>query len=320
MKKPTFIIAETFLSLVLVASIAAVAVIAIDLKTDGGIIPPEFYGGKSQSSTVQETSEKSAAKDNDKEMSKAESSAEASEKSEPSQTEESSQTTSEPSAQNTSGLILTQPKDLNDQPKELTGFINDFGYGYENLGFNHLIVVDSDENSGAKVYCYQKGGNDYWWNIAGEGKAITDKGFVGEKGPDFDIKPDSKKSPLGFYSLGEGFYIGDKPDTTYPIFEITEDTYWVTDPNSAFYNTKAEGTDQKDWSDAEHMISSKDTYKYGIVINYNTYNIDSQLAGAIFLCCGDKPTKGSVAVPEETMKNILEWLQEDSNTYIYIMT
>ena len=46
MKKPVFIIAETFLSLVLVASLAAVAALAIDIKTGGSLIPPELYGGK----------------------------------------------------------------------------------------------------------------------------------------------------------------------------------------------------------------------------------------------------------------------------------
>lgn len=342
MKKSTFVIAETMLSVVLIAAVASVAALAVDIKTGGSIIPPELYGGKSQSSvqskdkeddnkesseTKQESKENKKEESSSSQTSKQETSKQETSKQETSKTETSKSETSEKQPDNktqndTSGLILEQPENLKDQPKELTKFINDFGYDYENLGtyLDHLIVVDSDSNSGAKVYCYQRGDNDIWWNIAGEGKPVTEKGFVGEKGPDFDIKPDSKKSPLGFYSLGEGFYIGEKPDSTYPMFEITENTYWVNDPKSAFYNTKVEGTDKKDWSKADHMISSKDSYQYGIVVNYNTYNIDSKLAGGIFLCCGNAPTEGSIVVPKDTMKAILEWLDEDSTANIYIMT
>ena len=323
MKKPVFIIAETFLSLVLAASLAAVAALAIDIKTDGSLIPPELYGGKSESSAP----EKEASQESSKQEKKAESSEkkESSEKTEGSDKADTSQQTSktESSAESrdksTEGLILNAPEGLSKQPDDLSKFIGDYGYSFENLSFDHLIVVDPDENSAAKVYCYQKNENDLWWNIAGENNPLTDKGFVGEKGPDYDIKPGSKKSPLGFYSLGEGFYIGEKPDTTYPMFEITDDTYWLTDNGSAFYNTKVEGTDKKDWSSAEHMISLKDKYKYGIVVEYNTYNIDNSLAGSIFLQCGTTTTQGSIAVPEKTMKTILEWLDEDSKAYIYII-
>ena len=63
MKKPVFVITEIFLSLVLTASLAAVAALALDLHTGGAIIPPEIYGGKSESkeeSSVPEKKENSA--------------------------------------------------------------------------------------------------------------------------------------------------------------------------------------------------------------------------------------------------------------------
>ncbi len=329
MKKPVFIIAETFLSLVLVASLAAVAALAIDIKTGGSLIPPELYGGKTESSSQkQESSVESSKQQNSSGNSEKQESSgkqkdsvkkESSEKSDAKQQTSKTESSAGSKEKSTEGLILKAPEGLSKQPEDLSKFIGDYGYSFENLSFDHLIVVDTDTNSGANVYCYQKNDNDIWWNIAGENKPITDKGFVGEKGPDYDIKPGSKKSPLGFYSLGEGFYIGEKPDTTYSMFEITDDTYWVTDPGSAYYNTKVEGTDKKDWSSADHMISLKDKYKYGIVVEYNTYNIDNSLAGAIFMQCGTATTQGSIAVPEKTMKTILEWLDEDSKAYIYIL-
>lgn len=347
MKKPAFIITETILSLVLAASLASAAVLTIDIKTNGSILPQEIFGtqtGKKANAnhqnepskaaiqesseirevSAQQSSEAAESKIEESEKQPSEASKENSQKYESSdqtsRTEESSKVEeSKPNAAEEQKLQLTEPKDLKTQPKELTKYINDYGYDYDSLGFDHLILVATGEKSTAKIYCYQKSSKGYWWNIAGDGTALTDKGYIGENGADFDIQPDSKKSPLGFYSLGEGFYIGDKPDTTYPLFEITNDTYWVDDTKSKFYNQKVEGTQNKDWSSAEHMISAEKSYKYGLVIDFNTSEpADKKLASAIFMHCGDSPTDGCVVVPENTMKTILEWLDSKSNAYIFI--
>ena len=125
---------------------------------------------------------------------------------------------------------------------------------------------------------------------------------------------------MGFYSVGDGFYIDDKPDTTYPMFQITDKTYWVDDPKSKFYNKKVEGTDKKDWTSADHMISSADAYKYGLVIEFNTSSPDPKMASSIFMHCGNSVTEGCIAMPENIMKAILEWLDKDSNVYTLILS
>lgn len=336
MKKPGFIVAETFLSLVLVASLAAVAALAIDIKTDGKLIPPELYGGKSQSSQASQQSsveskdessqseqqssseEKQESKQESKQENKQESKAEASKAEKPKQQSSASSEKPEQTNDNALKLILEAPENLSTQPQELEEFLDRYGIGFDQVSFDHVIVVDH-EDSTAKVYCYQKNYDGYWWNIAGDGKPITDKAFIGEEGTGYDLSPESKKTPLGIYHLGDGFYIGDKPKTNYPMFEITKNTYWVDDPASAFYNTKVEGTDRKDWSSADHMISEKDAYKYGIVIDYNTDNIDHSLGNSIFMSCGNAPSEGSIVVPQNVMKAILEWLDEDGINYIYIV-
>ncbi len=336
MKKTVFIITQTILTIILVASIGTAALVTMDIRTGGKILPQEWFStqekaenkaDKSEASAVENISEGSKVEqvsenkqqESSEEISKQESSKEESSKAEESSEGESSKS-EESSKSDGSGLnlILEEPKDLKSNPKELTKFINDYGYDYDALGFNRLVVVDVGKDSTAKVYCYQKSSKNYWWNIVGDGKSITDKGYIGEKGADFDIKPDSKKSPLGFYALDEAFYIGEKPDSTYKMFEITNDTYWVDDTNSAFYNQKAEGTDNKDWSSAKHMIDEKNKYKYGIVIDFNTSSPDKKLANSIFMQCGNAATDGSIAVPENVMKAIIEWLDSDSNSYIFV--
>ena len=330
MKKPTFVIAEIFFSLVLVASLAAVAVLAVDLNTNGSIIPPEMYGGKTEpkekssapekeESSGQEASQVSQVSEA---FVKAESSAVQS-STEPSKAETSEESKPQKPAADTVSfkdkLITDLPEGQTSQPSELEGFISDYGFSFDNLFCDHLIVVDGAEGGSAEVYCYQKSDNGTWWNIMGDGEKFSEKAFIGENGPAYEIKPDSKRSPLGFYTLGQGFYIGQQPDTTYPLFEITENTYWVNDPSSANYNTKAEGTDNKDWSSAIHMIAEKEAYKYGLVVNYNTSSIKSDLASSIFMYCGNAPTEGGIAMSDSEMLTLLEWLDKDSIPMICIM-
>ena len=186
MNKPVFVITETFLSLLLAASVAAIGILAADIKTNGSILPENFLGiGTERSAKPQETqpSETEESEPN-RSVSKVQNEKqESSKKAEESKQASSSETSKEEST-NELNLLLEEPKDLTEQPKELTEFINSFNYDYDHLGFDHLIVVDTGDKSTAKVYCYEKGSKDIWWNIAGEGKPITEKGFFGENGGD----------------------------------------------------------------------------------------------------------------------------------------
>lgn len=374
MKKPAFIITETILSLILAASVAAVAVLTIDIKTNGNLLPQEIFEPiekltnphPENNSTPEKTPEKNTTEsktESSQQESHAESqtasqspSAESSTESEPeshisesestpepvsqigessekpvsSQIEESSKTetsqnseTSEQSSQVSKvsqEVPLSEPKNLSVQPTDMTNYINSYGYDYDDLDadLDRLIIIDVQSNSKADVYCYQKNTAGYWWNIAGKDKALTDKAFIGSGGTGFDVTPDSNKTPLGFYYTGSAFYITEKPNSNYPMFQITNQTYWVTDPNSIFFNQYKEGTNSKDWSQAIHMIENKQAYQYGLVIQYNTLYPNGAYSSGIFLECGSSPTKGSIAVPADTMKMILNWLNNSQKTYIYI--
>lgn len=306
MKKSSFIITEAILAAVFVLSATVVGVFASDIVNSGKIAEPV----KSESTVQESTKPESTAQSSNADSSVQEASANET------SAEENSQE-SKPSA--TQALQLTAPENISSQPEELTKYISDYGYDYDNMNFDHLIVIDTEDSKGT-VYCYQQAENGYWWNIAGDGKPLTTECYIGENGADFVLTENSKKTPLGFYQLGEGFYIDDKPSTTYPMFKITDDTYWVDDPKSKYYNQKVEGTANKDWASAEHMISDTQAYKYGLVINYNTNPVDTSAGAGIFMHCMDKATSGCVGVPQDIMKTILEWLDKDSNAYIFITT
>lgn len=304
MKKPGLIITEMIFSVILAASVAAVAVLAIDIKTDK-------FGIDKFDPFVPSAYESEKNKDNEKEQ---ESSAE--ESSEPESSVEEKKDDGIKTAE-----LVSQPEKLDAQPKELIEKLEHNNFMFEDIQGDKLILIDTngtDHITKARVYCYQKAENGKWWNVAGDGKALSENAFIGEEGSYFNVEAGSKKTPGGIMTAGEGFYTEFKPDTTYPVFEITDDTYWVTDPESKFYNQKVEGEEEKDWKTADRMADSKELYKYGLVINYNTENPDKTKGAGIFLHCGSKATSGSVAVPDSIMKTILQWIDKDSKVSVYI--
>lgn len=313
MKKPLFVITEIFLSLVFAAAAAATAVVAVDIKTD--IFHVDKLDPLHISSLIPSSKENKKEEKVKKEISEIM----LVENKQASETQESLQKL----AENKIKDFLKEPENLDHQPADLEEFMLAYEYSFEeDLTGNKLILVEADNNlsntSKAKLYCYEKNKDGYWWNVAGEGKTVTDEVYIGENGSAYEVTADSKKTPAGMWLLGEGFYIGQKPDTTYPTFEITEDTYWVTDTESAFFNQKVDGAEEKDWTKAEHMIAAPKSYKYGLVISYNTYEPDTEKPSAIFMHCGNTPTEGCIAVPENVMKAVLEWLDGDCAPFIWI--
>lgn len=304
MKKTGLIITETIFSIILAASVAAVVVLAIDIKTDK-------FGIDKFDPFVPSASQSEKNKDDEKEQ---ESSA-----------EESSEPESSVEEKKDDGVktveLVPEPEKLDSQPAELIEKLEHNNFMFEDIQGDKLILIDTngtDHITKAKVYCYQKAENGKWWNVAGEGKVLSDNAFIGAEGSYFDVEAGSKKTPGGIMTAGEGFYTDYKPETTYPMFEITDNTYWVTDPESKFYNQKVEGTEEKDWNTADHMADSKELYKYGLVINYNTESPDKTKGAGIFLHCGSEATSGSVAVPDSIMKTILQWIDKDSKVSVYI--
>ncbi len=331
MKKPLFVITEIFLSAVFVAAAAAAAAVAVDIKTDMFHIDkldPLKISGMFSSAKQESSSDSSVRKevsamisDDEKKASKTVSPAKQEESKDSTQSEASSEASAEETKEDSSGFI-EEPQYLEIQPDELVELAEAYEYTFEDdLNGNKLILVEADNSSNtskAKIYCYDKTADGYWWNCLGDGNALTEDAYIGENGSGYDITADSKKTPSGIWTLGEGFYIGEKPDTTYPMFEITENTYWITDEKSKFFNKKVEGTDQKDWSKADHMISSEQSYKYGIVVNYNTDDPVKGKGSAVFIHCGDKPTEGCIAVPEDIMQTILELFDKDSKPMVWV--
>ena len=200
------------------------------------------------------------------------------------------------------------PKAMGDLLSRNDNTVDDLG----TFNCNQLITVDSN-GATAKINFFKLQNNQ--WTLDND---MSCSGFVGAKGVTQDMHEGGKASPKGLYSIGDAFYMHNAPNTGLTTFKITNDTYWVDDPNSAYYNKRVEGTQNKDWNSAERMIEHPAEYEYGCVINYNT-NAVYNAGSAIFFHVSNKPTAGCIGASREFVLKYLSKLNSSSNPYILIV-
>ena len=205
-----------------------------------------------------------------------------------------------------SKLNDNQPQKLLDLLKKSNCSINDL----QTKNCEQLITVTSDGNL-AKI-CFFELQENVWCEVDN----INCTGYIGKNGIKVNKSEGDKCTPAGLFGIGSAFYINQKPTTGLDCFKITEDSYWVDDPNSKFYNQYVEGTDKKDWESAEHMIDYS-RYKYGFTINYNMEQ-KPDLGSAIFFHTGNSYTAGCVSAKEENVLNYLSLLNKTKNPYILL--
>jgi L,D-peptidoglycan transpeptidase YkuD (ErfK/YbiS/YcfS/YnhG family) len=127
-----------------------------------------------------------------------------------------------------------------------------------------------------------------------------------------------KKSPTGFYRLGQLFGYDTIVDTRMPYIQTTTDDKWIDDPGSADYNRYIRGVTQA--NSYENLKIPGNDYKYCMVIEYNMHPVVKGYGSAIFLHLseGDKPnpSSGCVVVTSGDMKRLLKWMNPESKPSI----
>jgi L,D-peptidoglycan transpeptidase YkuD (ErfK/YbiS/YcfS/YnhG family) len=202
------------------------------------------------------------------------------------------------------------------QPPLLTKLVQKAGLTFDDIDYSQLVLVAAD-GSKAAIYCYDKSENGVWKLNESLGYMM---GYAGRNGVNTDKHEGDGCSPGGLFGLGYAFGNNPKPETGMPWRAITNDTYWIDDPNSKYYNQWVEGTDDADWTGGEHLSENVVSYAYAVVIEYNT--VPNTVAGkgsAIFFHIGSKPTSGCVAVTQDTLLKILKWLSEDKQPGMLIV-
>lgn len=106
--------------------------------------------------------------------------------------------------------------------------------------------------------------------------------------------------------------------TKMPYRQAQADDIWVDDPHADDYNRWGKKPETRAAS-YEMMKRDDDLYKSGIIIEYNTDPVIKGNGSAIFLHIWkgkNMPTAGCVAVSEENMIKILEWLDPAASPLI----
>jgi len=176
---------------------------------------------------------------------------------------------------------------------------------------DQLVIVKGNGGANATIEYHKKNSNGEWNQVFSTG------GYVGQNGITYNKMEGDRKTPAGIYSFGTAFGVAANPGTSISYRVLTNNDYWVDDSNSKYYNKWAKGdTTDKDWNSAEHMIKYSDAYRYGIVINYNTYSTIPGKGSAIFFHCATGPTLGCVSIPDNYLVNLLKNISSSARIVI----
>ena len=209
-------------------------------------------------------------------------------------------------------LSATEPEPAENSPA-FAEIISRAGYTEADIEGSQLITVDA-WGVNATLNTFEK--IDGVWTKT---KILTDtSGFVGLQGVSESASEYTSYTPKGLFALSTAFGICDDPGTGLDYFKVTEDSYWVDDPKSQFYNCHVEGTENKDWDSAEHLIEYSGSYDYCVFIEYNTNPVIPEKGSAFFLHVGESSTAGCVAISRSDMIEVLKWLSKAQSPHILI--
>ncbi|MGB6178203.1 MAG: hypothetical protein WBF61_02800, partial [Carnobacterium sp.] len=120
----------------------------------------------------------------------------------------------------------------------------------------HQIISVVATGSSATVSLFEKNG-EQWQTV------LTVPGRVGYNGVGSAYEG-SGRTPKGVYSLGFAFGTGQNPGTNLAYRQITDQSYWISNPGDAQYNTWQERSSSSSLD--EHMSDYQTQYQYGITL------------------------------------------------------
>ena len=183
----------------------------------------------------------------------------------------------------------------------------------KNVGQLLVVYNQKPDNFMAIFVALEKKGNKWVVKQTPIDAGIGKKGFaLPQKKREGD-----GKSPTGIFKLGKLFSYEKQLNTLLENQQTTKDDKWIDDINSPDYNTYVSGaTNAKSY---ENLLLNNDAYKYCTVVEYNTHPIIKGKGSAIFFhLCTMKTcyTSGCVAIKEEYMKLMINWLDPKRNPTI----
>ncbi len=154
--------------------------------------------------------------------------------------------------------------------------------------------------------------------------------YIGKEGVTNNKHEGDMKTPLGTFKLGPAFGF-ENINKNYPFIKITENSYFVDDPESDFYNKWVEvngnlnseysyilNSDEITWNSAEKLSDYPNNYEFGMIIEYNMPAIPNNGSAVFLHVKGKDYTAGCIAVNREDMMDILNWVDKNKDPHIKI--
>jgi zinc D-Ala-D-Ala dipeptidase len=210
-------------------------------------------------------------------------------------------------------FLLPGPAFCADKGDLFTDIINNNAGSVGKSGQIVLVTSESGYSTTAAVRTFEKRFGK--WNPVGEAfrASVGHNGFAGISRK----KEGDRKTPAGIYPLGTAFGYAPAVKTKMPYRQATENDFWVDDVNSIQYNMWVHG--KPDASSYEKMKRDDITYRYGIVVEYNTAPIVAGMGSAIFIHVWRGPgipTEGCIAMSEDNILNMLAWFDPSKKPLI----
>ncbi|MEQ6024811.1 L,D-transpeptidase family protein [Streptomyces salinarius] len=241
-------------------------------------------------------------------------------------TESSAPATASPSASGTASASPSPSATPSDSASPSTGAAaskageaGDADDGDEVGNATQVITVEA-RGSYATVTAWAKGSAGW------KARFSTAAGRVGSNGVTNGAtrRQGTWTTPTGTYTITEGFGV-EASGTSMPYHVVTDDDWWVEDPESKFYNSmhSAQGADfpltESGDRGSEHLVDYPTQYAEALVINFNRWPATPGRGAGIFLHVnGSGATAGCVSVPRATMDRFMNWIEPSAHPRIAI--
>lgn len=170
-----------------------------------------------------------------------------------------------------------------------------------------VVSVVGSGGSTAKMDVFQRGAGGWQAVRAGIPTHVGEKGFAAQS------HDGNMATPLGIYTLDFAFGTAPNPGGGLQYVQVGPDHWWDGDPKSPTYNTMQVCKKSQCPFDTSPDGGTENLdipeYKHAVVMGVNKARVPGN-GGAFFMHTTDGgPTAGCVAMDDDTLVDIMRWLQ-----------
>ncbi|WP_375488578.1 L,D-transpeptidase [uncultured Mycobacterium sp.] len=169
---------------------------------------------------------------------------------------------------------------------------------------NQVISVVGVGGSNAKMDVYQRTATG--WQAIAAGIPT----HVGSAGLAPQAKSGYPATPMGVFTLPYAFGTAPNPGGGLKYVQVGPDHWWSGDDHSPSFNTmQVCRQDQCQFNTAASENLDIPQYKHAVVMGVNTARVPGNGAAFFFHTTDGGPTEGCVAIDDDTLVQIIRWLQ-----------